>query len=579
MPSEFAKQVFQKMAIKDVPRGTPLPEKRVDGAQAQVHDYTHVLDEAHRKAGYSLEIAHGQPNWLPNTTEVKARLHYLGNFVGRLEGTIVGGNLNVYLSRINKEHRRKGLGERMYEGMMAHAHHVLGAARVTGDEHSTAAHATHEKLAAKHKLNYKAGYKGAESYFGDEPGAMDFAYGPYDYTLKSEKWGYEDPIEVGMSESVSNLRSKDDESVHQIATSMLGFSQQLSAALHAARYLVNGSDPSLDLVRKCVAEYEDPYAAALATYRIEPTLENLEALSLVLDSEDFAKSLPNVEHYLIRPAVPEASQFAESVQAGVDSGYINPIKLNGKHSSGAHVVKDPDTEKVYLLKPGSGDNSPAAGVKEESATQSEREAAFWHVADALGLGGCLPRCELVLVDNYQTACMELLPLDYRNLGIIKDGEPNAPSRILEPYRQNGTLFKWSLLDYICGNPDRHSQNIMVDKKGRHVMLIDHGSAFAGRGFNPAYDHDSFIPYYLRAWTGMKFTHLQPSDRVMRMPGLSREEERIFDAWVKDINQHRIADICRQYHILPGPVLERLNRVLALPGPKWLVLNRLWAGVA
>jgi hypothetical protein len=150
---------------------------------------------------------------------------------------------------------------------------------------------------------------------------------------------------------------------------------------------------------------------------------------------------------------------------------------------------------------------------------------------------------------------------------------------MEPYRQNSTLFKWSFIDYVLGNPDRHSQNLMADPDNKIVRLIDHGSALAGSGFDPSGDENSFIPFYLRAWTGQKFTKMSPHDRLRYMPSLGDRGAQIFDQWVEHVNEHHVAEILSDYHVDPSAALERIAKIRAMPGAKWMVLNRLWAGAA
>ena len=173
--------------------------------------------------------------------------------------------------------------------------------------------------------------------------------------------------------------------------------------------------------------------------------------------------------------------------------------------------------------------------------------------------------------------MELLGIKFSNFGSKKREDPALPARILEPYRQNATLFKWSLIDYVLGNPDRHSQNMMVDPEERRIKLIDHGSALAGESFDPATDDNSFIPFYLRAWTNRKFKDMKTEERLRFMPGLDRRAEQLFDQWVADISDDKMVTILQDYHINPQPCYSRLSMVRAMPGPKWLVLNKMWSG--
>jgi hypothetical protein len=381
------------------------------------------------------------------------------------------------------------------------------------------------------------------------------------------------------SEIVSDLNLIEAE---EIAKAQMGFNANVQEVFEAAR-LISGTDaiPLKSLTKAYVAAEFDIEKAALQAYGIEYTPSNLEALRLSLDSLVKNVAELGTQSYQITPDNPDAVDVAEIIQRGVDQGYLNPVKLNGKHSKGAMIVKDPDSKRMYLLKPGAGRNSPALGISEDLSSQSEREAAFWHVADIVGVSKMYPRCDLILVNGHQTAVMELLPTTFRNLGDLKKENINIASQILTPYLKDGALHQWSLMDYLLGNPDRHSQNIMVDitapRTGEEVKLIDHGSSMAGHSFDPVNDPDSFIPYYLRAWTSRKFTEMTPKDRYQAMPSIDPQTSRNFDIWVENLPEDRIAAILQEYRVNPEPALSRLAQIKAMPGPKYEVLNRLWSG--
>lgn len=546
-----------------------------------------------------------------------------------------GGERHVRIEStfVEEDHRGKGLGTSLYEALVVHAHHNHQATHVAGDVHSTAAHNTHIRLAQKHGMKYQAPPSGEKDQFVDEqPGAYDNAYGPYRYTIKSESWVRpsgalslprpvvtlsdmvyrgsallarhhqwreprylepepvsplipltsedlklaEEALEFEMMQSKRNLNDYEE-----IASNMLGFDRKLFTTLEAAQDIMGAEQVPYESVRKALRTYGEDYeAVALTCYRLVLSEKNREALRAVLDSDDLAKgNAPSVDiqKLHVTPGDDESVDVAEAIQRGINAGELNSVKLSGKHSKGAMLVRNPDTHQIYLLKPGSGKNSPALGINEERATQSERETAFYRVADYAGLGGCYPRCDLVLIDGHQTAALELLPVDYKNMGEKKEQEPNSPPRILEPYRQNAVLFKWAALDYILGNVDRHSQNIMVSEDGKKVMLIDHGSTFAGRSFDPAQDEDSFIPYYLRAWTGRKFSLLSPRERVALIPHLSEDADSLLEEWINRLDPHRIGLILSKYHIDPRPSIERLEWIRAYPGSKSEALAKLWSG--
>jgi ADP-ribose pyrophosphatase YjhB (NUDIX family)/GNAT superfamily N-acetyltransferase len=167
-------------AIKDIPAGKPTDFNWEGATRGDTHDYSHLLSPEHRQAGYSLRVH--VPAW--GMGDVDAGIVKDGKMVGRVSGEIGDDKkLRIGTATVQPEHRGKGLGSLGYEALFAHAYHG-GVRRVSGDNHSTMAHAVHQKLAAKHGLAYEAkdrlGQQGVEGPDWDE------RYGSYNYELKSE---------------------------------------------------------------------------------------------------------------------------------------------------------------------------------------------------------------------------------------------------------------------------------------------------------------------------------------------------------------------------------------------------------
>lgn len=78
------------------------------------------------------------------------------NFDWRSGAKLNGATLFVDNAWIRPTHQRRGLGALMYEAAFAHAYHRHGARYVAGSVHSTPASRTHEKVSAKHGLEYRA---------------------------------------------------------------------------------------------------------------------------------------------------------------------------------------------------------------------------------------------------------------------------------------------------------------------------------------------------------------------------------------------------------------------------------------
>jgi hypothetical protein len=329
---------------------------------------------------------------------------------------------------------------------------------------------------------------------------------------------------------------------------------ELSAYREAAEFLSGTSCTDTEL-HQALLETEDPATAALLAHNLPPQmLGDLEAVvrNVLSKSESSPVTFKTVEF-----TNESSKDFADIIQKAVQHNTIGPVQLGtGKHTVGTLRAVDPDTQESYLLKPGSGKQNPILGENETGATQSQREAAFYALACSLGLQDDLPECHLLLLDGKEYACMRLLSYAYKNMGDLKRKDPNLPVRLFHLYN-NGTLHKWATLDYVGGNPDRHSGNIMAS--GDSVKLIDHGSTFAGISFSPATDGISFVPFYLRTGTE-KFNKLPIDEKLRKLPRLNNENELVFKKWLTSLKGDLLGSIIQSYGIDPLGVQMRLARL-------------------
>lgn len=373
---------------------------------------------------------------------------------------------------------------------------------------------------------------------------------------------------------VQDKTKVDGYSVHE---DMLGLNHKSDTYLSAAKFLAN-LDPDEGVFRRCLLADTDMTEAALTSVGLEVTDKSRKALEAILrlQSSDLSKSSNQVE---VLALMPESEQVAASVLRGFQADKAKDIQLNGKHSAGAMKVDDPESNQVYLLKPGSGRQNSAAGVQEEPASQSRREAAFWAVADLCGLGNRIPRTDLLLINGREVATLHMLPMEWMNLERLKVKDSGLPHKALEKYRQSGELHKWAILDYVLGNADRHGSNIMVgeQKDGYPVALIDHGSAFAGLDFDPANDKNSFVPYYLRAWKAEGWGSLDFEQKLRSMPVVSGDVEAQLRSWLEGLHADAIEQVLHRYGIDPSASLTRLAKIKALLSTPNLseAVNRLW----
>lgn len=384
-----------------------------------------------------------------------------------------------------------------------------------------------------------------------------------------------------LQKSEGNLLGGDLDPNSEIVHDMHGYQLQVEAAFEAVRFLIGGPPAPLEHVRSALWEEDgDPIKAALRAYGLSDDEANRAAVDAVLQLQGLAKneSPPLPSGSTVEAAHGEGREAAEAVQRAVQAGKVMTVQLGGKHSKGSLVARDPEDQTVYLLKPGSGPQSPAAGAREDTSSQSQREAAFWHVAHLWGLGDDLPRCELLLINGKQYACMRLLGLEYKPLEKLKEKDGSEPTRDLDPYRQRGVIHRWAVLDFVLGNPDRHAANIMANPDG-DVKLIDHGSAFAGRSFDPAYDRNSFVPFYLRygAPAAVNFNSLTMADKLRYMQRASAEAVHGLREWIAGLHVEQLEALLPRYGIDPRACVQRLERVRQLTGDIDEGINRLWAG--
>lgn len=379
----------------------------------------------------------------------------------------------------------------------------------------------------------------------------------------------------GSSHPLKSALGKNEMSAHSDTIDhMLGYTHSLYMLCEAARFLT-GKPTNDKAFRDALRENDGDIAyAALIAHGLVPTKENLKAIRSVAKIKDLHKSLSETKYNVVA-CHPEGEAVAKVIQTAINDGHVQNIKLGGKHSHGSLLVAAKDEN--WLLKPGDGKNSPAAGVAQETATQSQREVAFYKCAEAIGLGHIVPRAELIYVNQKESAAIHMLPFSWQNLENLRVEEPNIGRHTLEPYRASGELFKWAVMDYILGNPDSHGMNIMVSDKddGRKVALIDHGSAFAGTEFNPGVDSDSWVPYYLRVWTTRPWKELTFEERILALPRCPAEKERDLFHWVLGINPDRLAAIMQRYGVHAQPSIDRLNQLKACKERMDVFIGKRW----
>lgn len=399
-------------------------------------------------------------------------------------------------------------------------------------------------------------------------------------TMQNYEATASDTNEINKSESEApNLRSGDVAANSSVVEDMLGHRPDMLSAFDAARFLMGAQPLSLDTMRRALWIHDGDYEkAALAAYGAEPNEKTLKALRGVRKMKQLQKhiepltTVPKDIHAINH----DGGETEDHIRRAFEHYDVFPVKLGGKHSAGTLLAHDEESGVSYLLKPGSGGQSPAAGVQEEGASQSEREVAFWHVADQWHLGDTVPRADLVSVDGKLYAAIQMLSYDYKNLDKRKKEDPNIAPRTFSKYLKDGLIHRWAILDFVLGNPDRHANNIMVNEAG-NAMLIDHGSAAAGVDFDPANDQNSFVPYYLRAWAPDWQNAWTTDQKLAKLPRVHVDVARAIKTWLDEVDEHQLAATLESYQIDPQPMVMRLQKLKAMSAemPVDEAINKLW----
>ena len=356
----------------------------------------------------------------------------------------------------------------------------------------------------------------------------------------------------------------DVEAVRQAVGHMLGSTTEKLKA--AARLLApEGAEPQE------VVEVDDPVDAALLTWGLEPTpgrrQQLMELAGGLSKSEDFRPALVPMD---VEPFQAADQPAAEAIRRAEAQGLIYEAQLGGKHSSGTAIAMDPRSDALWMLKPGSGSLSPGAGIRDTAVTQTRREVATARVGRSL-MPSNFPDTQLVLMGGHEVAAIKIVPRE----AVPAQRLSIDPRAIFGPHVMDGSLFCWAAIDWVLGNVDRHSGNILV-APGRSVYLIDHGSTLAGPHFDPAHDPSSFVPFYLRSWAP-HWKRMDARQRRDSLPDASPGQHAAFRSWIRDVfTADRLQPVQELAPSAYPYVAERL-RDLQQAGDPLAHLLDLWSG--
>lgn len=379
---------------------------------------------------------------------------------------------------------------------------------------------------------------------------------------------------AGLKKAAPDVLSEDDENSVE---DQHGFRPHLHRAFAAAKFLTGAKQaPDFQVLRAFLLEENgNVERAALKTFGLPVNEENLKALRAVSGFKSLAKGEESYGE--LTAAIPEDSETqVKHINKSIKAGNIQPIKLGGVHSAGSLLVGN--DERHWLLKPGANGPGPASGANEQRASDSKREAAFWHIANVWGLGDDIPRADLVYMNGKEFAAIHMLPFDWKNLSKVQEKDPLRVSSALDRYRRTGQLHQWAMLDFILGNVDRHGQNEMISPED-NIKLIDHGSAFAGPDFDPGKDKNSFIPYYLRAHVNPDtWDKMTSKEKLHAMVTVGPKIEEDLKMWLASLDGQAATGTMVKYGVDPGSTIRRLARVKGLLGKAGSLsenINRLW----
>ena len=269
----------------------------------------------------------------------------------------------------------------------------------------------------------------------------------------------------------------------------------------------------------------------------------------------------------------EGEAAAKRVRAAFSASLVTRADVGGKHSAGTLWAKDP-LGGVLMLKPGVG-VSPIRGEGEDPVNQARRECAYWHVADAWGLSRWIPRSDLLRIGEDEMAAIEALGRRWSLLGDVEAEAPGTSRRVLRQYLAGGVLHRWAALAFILGDGDANAENVMTD--GEIVRLIDHGSAFAGRAFDPPRDRASFVPWWLRCWGPTPWNILPRAEKLQWMPRVGQQDEQVLRTWLLGLDRGAALRAMTRYGVGPEPSLARLDALLGAvaTGPADAAINAVW----
>ncbi len=344
--------------------------------------------------------------------------------------------------------------------------------------------------------------------------------------------------------------------------------------LEAAQRLC-GVEPSQEAYNISLRAGSTSEEAAIVACGNKATPKLVEALKALVSG---GITIPKNHHPVQKPAEiapgnTAAVALAQKLSQNLDS--FKPAHLNGKHVQNSFFLSAEGQDWLIKTDP---DPGPVLGEKEERVGAPVREAAFHDLAVLFGLHKYIAETRLLYVDGKQAAAIQFLPQrDWQPIQDAMQENTASTSALIENLRLDGLLFRFSVLDYVAGNGDRHGHNILTTDK-HELKLIDHGSSMAGPSFHPGIDPNAFVPYYLRSKVSEQdFHQMKPAQKLQVMPSLPTWQIARAVQWLRGLLPEKIDQTLRPYGIDPKPIVDRLVKIQTETSPSQAAgyMNRIW----
>lgn len=275
---------------------------------------------------------------------------------------------------------------------------------------------------------------------------------------------------------------------------------------------------------------------------------------------------------------PEDSADVYRINQSIKNDQIHDLSNHGHFTHSSFVV-GLSKDNSWLIKVDQKVRSSIESIK--YGLQSVKEAAFFEMTrNVFGLAEFTPKAILgeLEVDGEKKTCVAIRMYGdvYIQAVEYKKQDPNGLKRVIDQYVGNGTLHKLAAMMWILGDLDGHGKNMLTN--GKDFKLVDHGSSFADASMNIK-DEGAFIPYFLRAWGGVKDS-MTDEEKLARMPKVEDQEVNIeLQHWLANLDVHKMVEIIVKHKLDKACAirLESLRKLISKRPDSNIsvIVNELW----